>query len=195
MFVSEIIPNLWVCDYDVVNSSYFNNRNIGLYIHVYSYQTELNITINMKNKMGYNQELIEINIKDITFEMFNSSNNLIQRQVKRYSEDFADSIHNNIDLIQDTLQNRRGVVIFSKHAIQKGATVAAAYLISKGEVNVNTSIHIIKSKEPLFFKNINNIDNMSDASIISDLSYNNYNGSDRNILYKYTLEYIMKMCD
>ena len=50
MFVSEIIPNLWVCDYDVVNSSYFNNRNIGLYIHVYSYKTELNITINMKIK-------------------------------------------------------------------------------------------------------------------------------------------------
>ena len=41
----------------------------------------------------------------------------------------------------------RGVVIYSKHGIQKAATVAAAYLILKGGVNTETSIKIMKSKE------------------------------------------------
>lgn len=170
MFVSEIIPNLWVCDYDVVNSNYFNTRNIGLYIHIYSFQN-----INFQKNIGYNQECIDIQIKDINQNMHYSKNSTIQRQIMRYSKYFAEQICNNINLIHDTLKYRRGVVIFSKHGIQKAATVAAGYLISKGDMNANSSVIVMKSKEPLFFKEIETNELYSD-------SY--------NVLYEYTLKYI-----
>lgn len=175
MFVSEIIPNLWVCDYDVLNSTYFNNRNIGLYIHIYSFQNELNENINVQKNICYNQEYIDIQIKDINQNMYYSKNSTIQRQVMRYSKYFADQIYNNINLIQDTLKYRRGVVIFSKHGIQKAATVAAGYLISKGDMNADSSVIVMKSKEPLFFKDIDTNELYNDSYIV---------------LYEYTLKYI-----
>ena len=172
MFVSEIIPNLWVCDYDVLKSNYFNNRNIGLYIHIYSFQNELN---ELNVNIGYNQEYVDIQIKDINQHMYYSKNSTIQRQVMRYSKYFAEQICNNINLIHDTLKYRRGVVIFSKYGIQKAATVAAGYLISKGDMNANSSIIVMKSKEPLFFKDIETNESYND-------SY--------NVLYDCTLKYI-----
>lgn len=179
MFVSEIIPNLWVCDYDLINSHYFNNRNIGLYIHVYSFQNELcEIESQMKRKIGHNQELINIQIKDIDFNMINSSNRLIQRQIMRYSKEFADLIHNYIEIIQNILKYKRGVVLFSKYGIQKAAIIAASYLILKGKITVESSINIMKSKESMFFKNINNIHEPD------------YSNTDI-VLYKYTLHYII----
>jgi hypothetical protein len=177
MFVSEIIPNLWVCDYDVANSHYFNNRNIGVYIHIYSFQNDLNI--NIQKRIGYNQEFVDIQIKEINQNMHYSQNSTIQRQIMRYSKDFADQIYNNINLIHDTLKYRRGVVIFSKHGIQKASTVAAGYLLSKGDMNADSSVIIMKSKEPLFFKDIK----------IHDLYNDSYNDSN-TVLYKNTLKYI-----
>ena len=178
MFVSEIIPNLWVCDYDVVNSTYFNNRNIGLYIHIYSFQNELNENLNFQKKMGNNQECIDIQIKEINQNMRYSQNSIIQRQIMRYSKDFAKHIYNNINQINNTLIYRRGVVIFSKHGIQKAATVAAGYLISKGDMKGDSSVIVMKSKEPLFFKNI-------ETNELYNESY--------NVLYEYTLKYIENM--
>ena len=187
MFVSEIIPNLWVCDYDLITSHYFNNRNIGLYIHVYSFQNEISeIGPQMKRKIGHNQELINIQIKDIDFNMINSSNRLIQRQMMRYSKDFADLIHNYIEIIQNILKYKRGVVLFSKYGIQKAAIIAASYLILKGKITVDSSINIMKSKEPMFFKNINNVNvnvNVMDNSNITTVT--------DVVLYKYTLHYII----
>ena len=175
MFVSEIIPNLWVCDYDVLNSTYFNNRNIGLYIHVYSFQNELNKNINVQKKIGHNQECINIQINDINQNMHYSKNSTIQRQVMRYSKYFAEQICNNINLIHNTLKYRRGVVIFSKHGIQKAAAVAEGYLISKGDMNADSSVIVMKSKEPLFFK---------------DIETNELYNDSYNVLYEYTLKYI-----
>jgi len=169
MFVSEIIPNLWVCDYDVANSHYFNNRNIGLYIHIYSFQNDLNM--NIQKRIGHNQEFVDIQIKEINQTMHYSKNSTIQRQIMRYSIDFADQIYNNINLIHDTLKYRRGVVIFSKHGIQKAATVATGYLISKGDMNADSSVIIMKSKESMFFKDIETNDS-------------------NHVLYKNTLKYI-----
>lgn len=174
MFVSEIIPNLWVCDYDVLNSTYFNNRNIGLYIHIYSFQNELNKNRNFQKNIGYNQECIDIQIKEINQNMRYSQNATIQRQIMRYSKDFAEHIYNNINQINDTLMYRRGVVIFSKHGVQKAATVAAGYLILKGDMNANSSIQVMKSKEPLFFKSF---------------EFENEN-SYENVLYENVLKYV-----
>ena len=175
MFVSEIIPNLWVCDYDIITSNYFNNRNIGLYVHVYSFQEgEEFVKLNLKKRIGYNQELIGIKIKELEERMCYSQNSLVQRQIMRYSKDFAELIYNNINLIQNTLKYKRGVVLFSKHAIQKAAIIAAAYLISKGKIDVDTSIKIMNSKEPLFFKSSEN----DDITIV---------------LYKHSLEYIASL--
>ena len=174
MFVSEIIPNLWVCDYDVFNSTYFNNRNIGLYIHIYSFQNELNM--NIQKNLGYNQDLINIQIKEINQNMRYSQNSTIQRQIMRYSKDFAEHIYNNINVMNETLKYRRGVVIFSKHGVQKAATVAAGYLILKGDMNAKTSIQIMKSKEPLFFKNF---------EFENENSYDSY-----NVLYENVLKYV-----
>ena len=175
MFVSEIIPNLWVCDYDIVASNYFNNRNIGLYVHVYSFQEESEFAkINLKKRIGYNQDLIDIKIKEVSDRMCYSQNSIVQKQIMRYSKDFAEFIYNNINLIQNTLKYKRGVVLFSKHAIQKAATIAAAYLISNGKVDVDTSIKIMNSKEPLFFKSCE-----TDKLTI--------------VLYKYSLEYIANL--
>ena len=176
MFVSEIIPNLWVCDYDVIKSTYFNNRNIGLYVHIYAFQNEL--TSKIQKKLGYNQDLINIQIKDINKNMRYSQNSTIQRQIMRYSKYFADHINNNINLINETLKNRRGVVLFSKLGIQKAATVAAGYLILKGDMNADTSIKVMKSKEPLFFKDFE-----------MEHSHNLYNDS-YNVLYENTLKYV-----
>ena len=104
-----------------------------------------------------------------------SKNSTIQRQVMRYSKDFAEHIYNNINLIHDTLKYRRGVVIFSKHGVQKAATVAAGYLILKGDMNADSSIQVMKSKEPLFFK---------------DIETNELYNDSYNVLYEYTLKYI-----
>ena len=181
MFVSEIIPNLWVCDYDLINSHYFNNRNIGLYIHVYSFQNELcEIESQMKRKIGHNQELINIQIKDLDFNMINSSNRLIQRQIMRYSKEFADLIHNYIEIIQNILTYKRGVVLFSKYGIQKAAIIATSYLILKGKITVDSAINIMKSKESMFFKNIDNIHEPDNSNSNTDI-----------VLYKYTLHYIV----
>lgn len=183
MFVSEIIPNLWVCDYDLINSHYFNNRNIGLYIHVYSFQNEIcEIESQMKRKIGHNQELINIQIKDIDFNMINTSNRLIQRQIMSYSKDFAYLIHNYIENIQNILKYKRGVVLFSKYGIQKAAIIAASYLILKGKITVESSINIMKSKEPMFFKNINYINVSENSNIVTDV-----------VLYKYVLNYIINL--
>jgi hypothetical protein len=173
MFVSEIIPNLWVCDYDVITSNYFNNRNIGLYIHVYTFEQNFNM------RLGFNQELIEIKIKEINSDTRDSQSDLIERQVIRYSKDFAESIHHNIGTIHNTLKYKRGVVIYSKHAIQKAATMAAAYLILKGNVNAQSAIHIMKSKEPLFFKDIENLDDSGRNGVY--------------ILYEHVLNYIERL--
>ena len=94
----------------------------------------------------------------------------------RYSKDFAEHIYNNINLINETLKNRRGVVLFSKHGVQKAATVAAGYLILKGDMNANTSIKVMKSKEPLFFKNF---------EFENENSYDSY-----NVLYENVLKYV-----
>ena len=171
MFVSEIIPNLWVCDYDVIGTKYFNSRNIGLYVHVYTFQNKVNLKIN------YNQTHIEIKIKDITSNMYYSNNEINKRQIMRYSKEFAESIYEHIERIHKFLKNMQGVVIYSKHGIQKAATVAAAYLILKSNVNFSTSINIMNSKEPLFFKDIENLD---------QTRYDNLN----YILYEHTLKYI-----
>lgn len=171
MFVSEILPNLWVCDYDVIKTSYFNTRNIGLFIHVYSFHSNYNL------KTAYNQELVEIKIKDINTKTRYSNNELIQRQIMRYSKYFADLIHENIGNIEKFLKNMRGVVIYSEHGIQKAATVAAAYLISKGHITAGDSIKVMKSKEPLFFKNPENI------------QYNRYDDM-YIVLYEYALSFI-----
>ena len=107
-----------------------------------------------------------------------SQNSTIQRQIMRYSKYFADHINNNINLINETLKNRRGVVLFSKLGIQKAATVAAGYLILKGDMNADTSIKVMKSKEPLFFKDFE-----------MEHSHNLYNDS-YNVLYENTLKYV-----
>ena len=171
MFVSEIIPNLWVCDYDVLETSYFNTRNIGLYIHISSFKNNVNLNPN------HTQKHIEIKIKDINNTTRHSSNTMIQRQTMRYAKEFGDSILEQVGLIQNTLGHMRGVVIYSKHGIQKAATMVAGFLIVKCKIDTQTSINIMNSKEPLFFKNI------------ETLQENKYNQI-TNAMYENTLRYI-----
>ena len=71
----------------------------------------------------------------------------------------------------------RGVVIYSKHGIQKAATMVAGFLIIKCNIDTQTSINIMNSKEPLFFKNIENL---------QENRYNNINYP----MYEHTLKYI-----
>tara|TARA_A100001015_G_scaffold284281_1_gene350540 strand:- start:634 stop:1161 length:528 start_codon:yes stop_codon:yes gene_type:complete len=171
MFVSEIIPNLWVCDYDILETTYFNTRNIGLYIHINSFKNNINLNQN------YTQKHIEIKIKDINNTMYHSSNAMIQKQIMRYSKEFGDYILKHVTLIQNTLEHIRGVVIYSKHGIQKAATMVAGFLIIKCNIDTQTSINIMNSKEPLFFKNIENL---------QENKYNNINYP----MYEHTLKYI-----
>ena len=108
-----------------------------------------------------------------------SQNSTIQRQIMRYSKEFAEQIYSYINQISDTLKYRRGVVIVSKHGIQKAAIVASGFLILKGNMDTNTAINVMKSKEPLFFKHFE-FENQN--------SYNSYNLY--NVLYENTLKYI-----
>ena len=111
MFVSELIPGLWICDYDLINSNYFKTRNIKTYIHIYSYRNEYaNLQLN------YNQEHIQIYVKDI---ITNSKEPTIIRQNTQYSEEFGSKIIENIEIIKDVLDRMHGVVIYSKFGIQK----------------------------------------------------------------------------
>ena len=174
MFVSEIIPNLWVCDYDVLETPYFTTRNIGLYIHISSFKH------NMSMNTNYNQKYIEIKIKDIDNNTYKSSNTLIQRQNMRYAKTFANEILKHNRLIQNTLEHMRGVVIYSKYGIQKAATMTAGFLILNCKIDANTSINIMNSKEPLFFKSIDNL---------QEDRYNKINNI-MTPLYQYTLKYI-----
>ena len=171
MFVSELVPNLWICDYDILDTAYFDTRNIGLYIHIYTFKH------NIKPNINSNQQYVEIKIKDINNDTYQSSNQMIQRQNIRYAKEFADYIFKYYKYIQNSLQNMRGVVIYSKHGIQKAATMAAGYLIIRCKIDTQTSINIMNSKEPLFFKNMVN------------LHTNRYN-IDNEPLYEHTLKYI-----
>lgn len=144
MFVSELIPGLWICDYDLIQSDYFKNRNIQTYIHIYSYKNErVNFSIN------YNQDHIPIYVKDIITQ---SNDPIILKQNTRYSEDFGRKIIDNINIVTNTLNNMYGVVIYSKFGIQKAATFACGYLIAMGNLRTNSSLKIMYSKEPLCFK-------------------------------------------
>ena len=149
MFVSEIIPNLWVCDYDVVNSNYFDDKDILLYIHIYSYSNE-DIHLNT----NYNQSHINIHVKDI----INSNSSTIRRQNLSYCKQFSDNILKTIESVNDILETYKGVVIYSKFGIQKAATYACSYLITMGNLDVGTALKIMHSKEPLFFKEPNSVD-------------------------------------
>jgi hypothetical protein len=144
MFVSELIPGLWICDYDLIQSNYFKTRNIKTYIHIYSYRNEYaNLQLN------YNQEHIQIYIKDI---ITHSKEPAILRQNTQYSEEFGRKIIENIDIVTDVLDRIHGVVIYSKFGIQKAATFACGFLIAMGNLRTDNAIKIMYSKEPLFFK-------------------------------------------
>ena len=144
MFVSELIPGLWICDYDLINSNYFKTRNIKTYIHIYSYRNEYaNLQLN------YNQEHIQIYVKDI---ITNSKEPTIIRQNTQYSEEFGSKIIENIEIIKDVLDRMHGVVIYSKFGIQKAATFACGFLIAMCNLRTDSALKIMHSKEPLFFK-------------------------------------------
>lgn len=158
MFVSELIPGLWICDYDIIKSNYFDTRNINLYIHVYTYQIDrTNIPIK------YTQYPIEIHVKDIIC----SRDSSIVRQNKQYAVDYGRQIYATIDTITNNLRRMCGVVIYSKYGIQKAATLACSYLIRMGNLNKNIALKIMQSKEPLFFK-IPESNNRADHVILYD---------------------------
>jgi hypothetical protein len=150
MFVTEIIPGLWVCDYDIAQTHYFNTRNIRLYIHIYSYKNDY-----ADLSLNYNQQHIEICIKNI---ITNSDASTILRQNTQYAEDYGRKIIDNIKVISDILDRMHGVVIYSKYGIQKATTFACGYLIAMGNLQTDNALKIMHSKEPLCFKNPQSLD-------------------------------------
>jgi hypothetical protein len=166
MFVSEIIPGLWVCDYDVINSPYFKNRNIKLFIHIYTYYDHNQPRL----YLNYDQDDKEIKVNNI---ILNSNNISIKHQNSHIADGFGKNILHYLDTIHEILENMEGVVIYSEYGIQKAATVACSYLIGMGDFKTDTAIKIMLSKEPLFFKD--------PKSIYKE---------DHIILYRETLKYI-----
>ena len=149
MFVAELIPGFWICDYDVVQSNYFKSRDIQTYFHIYSYKSDY-----IYLQLNYNQEQIDIHVKDIV----NSNTPSIIRQNTRYSEDYGRKIIENINTINDVLDRMHGVVVCSKFGIQKAATFACGYLIAMGNLQTDNALKIMNSKEPLFFKDPTRLD-------------------------------------
>ena len=176
MFVSEIIPGLWVCDYDVIRTAYFDTRNIQLFIHIYTYGDEKQV---QPHTRSHNQSHINIRVQDIIMTRNNdtgANNKHIARQNAHHAEQYGDSILNTIELVNEVLTKLKGVVIYSKYGIQKAATYACAYLIMMGSLQTTSAINIMLSKEPLCFKDPRSTDRNEHIIMYRDaLKYIEYN--------------------
>jgi protein-tyrosine phosphatase len=142
MFVSEIVPGMWVCDYEVINTTYFNNKNITLYIRCQGKEH-----FNARN--NYNHK--NIYIPNLSFSKTNDP--YLRIQNKKIQENLYKDIRDIVPMIEDNLIKMKNVVIYSKYGIQKAATVACAYLLDICNINVDAAIQLMISKEPLFFQN------------------------------------------
>ena len=128
MSVSEILPNLWIGNKDIIKESEFKKRNNICCV--------INCTTNLpfygnqyKYRIPVNDDLTKT-MNKLMFSYFNEATILIHKFLKQ----------------------RKGVLVHCHAGIQRSASVVAAYIMKYGNLNLNMTIDLIQSKRNICFK-------------------------------------------
>lgn len=133
--VTEIIPNLWLGDYNsALHTNFLKRNNIHLVV---------NCTTHINSLTNADTLALTLPILDQPIT------NLEQKDAKIWK----DNIQNIVNIIHMFLDDNIGVLIHCHRGVQRSASVLAAYLIyiGKGKISPKMAMAIILKRRPIAF--------------------------------------------
>jgi dual specificity phosphatase 12 len=139
--VTEIIPNLWLGDYNsALNSNFLKTKKIKLVVNCTTHIDSLN-----RETLSLVLPILDTPIT-----------NLGQKDAKIWIE----LVQNIVDIVDMFLKKNEAVLIHCHRGVQRSASIVAAYLmyLGKGKITPKEAIQTILKRRPIAFnwgKNVN----------------------------------------